>query len=237
MDHRDVSFSSRVDAGRQLADRLAAMGLENPLVFALPRGGVPVAVEIARRLEAPLDLILVRKIGAPGYPELAMGAIVEGNDSQVVINEDVRRMSGAELSYFERACADERSELERRRKCYIGERPRLAPSGRTVIVVDDGLATGATIKAALSALKRNRAGRIVVALPVAPTRVLEDLGGQADDIVCLHPASAFRGVGGFYRDFHQLSDEETVSLLRDCWAEQEPETAAPDVPISGSRRG
>ncbi len=200
------------------------MGLDQPLIYALPRGGVPVATEVARELNAPLDLVLVRKIGAPGNPEVALGAIVEGANAQVVINEDVKRMSGADMDYLERAYAEQLDELERRRIRYLGDRPRLKPAGRTVVVVDDGLATGATMKAALIALKRNKAARIVVALPVAPMRALEELADQADDIVCLHPATEFRGVGGFYRDFHQLSDEETISLLNQRWSVQEPET-------------
>ncbi|MGD9295083.1 MAG: erythromycin esterase family protein [Roseobacter sp.] len=208
-----VQFSDRADAGRQLGDSLAALQLENPLIYALPRGGVPVAVEVARRLVAPLDLILVRKIGAPGNPEVALGAIVEGAQTHMIINEDVRRMSGADDAYLEAARSKELDELERRRKRYIGDRRRLDPAGRTAIVIDDGLATGATMKAALSALRRGGAERIVVALPVAPIRALDEISGLADDVICLHPAKDFFGVGGFYRDFHQLSDSETVALL------------------------
>ncbi len=142
-----VQFSDRADAGRQLGDSLASLQLENPLVYALPRGGVPVAVEAARRLSAPLDLILVRKIGAPGNPEVALGAIVEGAQTHMIINEDVRRMSGADDAYLEAAKSKELAELERRRERYIGARLRLDPAGRTAIVIDDGLATGATMKA------------------------------------------------------------------------------------------
>lgn len=211
-----VQFSDRADAGRQLGDSLAALQLENPLVYALPRGGVPVAVEAARRLSAPLDLILVRKIGAPGNPEVALGAIVEGAQTHMIINEDVRRMSGADDAYLEAVKSKELAELERRRERYIGARPRLDPAGRTAIVIDDGLATGATMKAALSALKRGGADRIVVALPVAPVRALDDISGLADDVICLHPAKTFYGVGGFYRDFHQLTDAETVALLEEA---------------------
>lgn len=169
MDDLTPKFSGRGDAGRKLAERLAAMGLDNPVVYALPRGGVPVAVEIARRLNAPLDLVLVRKIGAPGNPEVALGAIVEGPQAQIVINEDIKQISGAEMEFIERAYEEELAELERRRQRYLGGRERLDPKGRTVVVVDDGLATGATMKAALTALKRNGAARIVVALPVGPS--------------------------------------------------------------------
>lgn len=235
MVNEGTMFSDRIDAGWQLADRLRAMKLARPLVFALPRGGVPVAVEIARTLGAPLDLVLVRKIGAPGNPELALGAIVEGHDTQIVINEDIQRMSGAGMDYLERAYVEQLAELERRRKRYVGDRPRLDPKGRTVVVVDDGLATGATMKAAVSALSRAEASRIVVALPVAPAQTLTELRAQADDFVCLIPSTAFRGVGGFYRDFHQLSDEETIAMLEDHWAVQ-----TSDVPTrkasAGNRR-
>lgn len=213
MDDFTFMFSDRADAGRQLGQRLAALELYHPAIFALPRGGVPVAVEVAQKLRAPLDLILVRKIGAPGNPEVALGAIVEGDEAQVVINEDIKRLSGADTAYFESAYAEQLAELERRRKRYVGDRERLSPKGRTAVVVDDGLATGATMKAALIALRRNGAARIVIALPVAPVQALNELKDLADEIVCLVPATKFAGVGAFYRDFHQLSDEETMALF------------------------
>lgn len=213
MENLVSKFQDRADAGRQLAELLVALDLDHPLIYALPRGGVPVAVQVASKLGRPLDLLLVRKIGAPGNPEVALGAIVEGAAEQVVINEDVRRISGATDAYLTKAIADQRVELERRKERYLGNRPRLDPRGRTVVVVDDGLATGATMKAALIGLHRVGAERIVVALPVAPKTALEEISDQADDIVCLHPATEFWGVGGFYRDFHQLSDEETVAFL------------------------
>ncbi len=189
------------------------MQLDQPLVYALPRGGVPVAVEIAKRLGAPLDLLLVRKIGAPGNPEVALGAIVEGATSEIIINKDVQRLSGADEIYVAQAVAEQRAELERRKKRFLGDQSRMDPNGRTVVVVDDGLATGATMKAALVGLKRSDPARIVVALPVAPETALDEISKQADDIVCLHRAAAFRGVGSFYRDFHQLSDDETITLF------------------------
>ncbi len=206
-------FAGRDDAGRQLGKVLVQLELDHPLVYALPRGGVPVALEVAKMLGAPLDLLLVRKIGAPGNPEVALGAIVEGANSEVVINEDVRRLSGADDAYLDKAIADQKAELARRKEIYLGDRPRANPAGRTGVVVDDGLATGATMKAALIGLKRNNPARIVAALPVAPKTALDAISDYADDVICLHPAETFRGVGAFYRDFHQLSDAETVALL------------------------
>ncbi len=219
MTNMHFNFADRTDAGRQLAAKLVTMGFDRPIVYALPRGGVPVALEIAGALHAPLDLVLVRKIGAPGAPEVALGAIVEGEHPQTVINENVRRMSGAEDDYLERARERELLELERRRKRYLGDRPRLDPKGRTAIIVDDGLATGATAKAAIMAIKRQGAAKIVLAIPAAPEDALADMRKLADLVVCLHPAVYFNGVGAFYDDFHQLTDEETLGLLRQGWVE------------------
>ncbi len=213
MEQLTRSFIDRADAGRKLAKALTALGLDRPLIYALPRGGVPVGVEIAKALNAPLDLLLVRKVGAPHNPEVALGAIVEGANREVVINEDVKRLSGADEAYIAAAVAEQRAELERRKKVYLGDRPRLDSRGRTVVIVDDGLATGATMKAALIGLKRSKPKRIILALPVAPKLALDEMSDLADDIICLHPATQFRGVGGFYRDFPQLTDAETVVLL------------------------
>ena len=211
-------FSDRFDAGRRLAARLATLDPVRPVVYALPRGGVPVALEIARALHAPLDLILVRKIGAPGAPEVALGAIVDGASPQTVINEDVRRLSRADDIYLERAKQRELAELERRRAAYLGSRAQINPAGHTAIIVDDGLATGATAKAALIAVKNQGAAKVILAIPVAPAETLAEMRRYADTIVCLHPAKSFQGVGSFYQDFHQLTDEETIGLLRQGWA-------------------
>jgi putative phosphoribosyl transferase len=212
-------FANRSDAGRQLAVRLALLAIERPVVYALPRGGVPVALEIARALNAPLDLVLVRKIGAPGAPEVALGAVVEGQQLTTVINEEIRRASGADDNFLERARAREITELERRRIRYLGDRPRIDPSGCTAIIVDDGLATGATAIAALIAMKRQGAAQTILAIPAAPEEALVEMSKHADRVVCLHPAKRFHGVGSFYNDFHQLTDEETVGLLRQGWVE------------------
>jgi predicted phosphoribosyltransferase/dienelactone hydrolase len=222
-------FADRADAGRQLGRRLAAMDLADPVVFGLPRGGIPVAAEVARGLNAPLDLVLVRKIGAPGAPELALGAVVDGHDVQLVINEDVRRLTNADDAYLESAKAAALAEIGRRRVAYLADRPRVSIAGRTAIVVDDGLATGATAKAALRALKRQGAAKLVLAVPVAPLDTLEDMRGEADEVVCLGPTEYFPGVGAFYRDFHQLSDGEAVALLGQAWAAHASDPAAGSI--------
>jgi putative phosphoribosyl transferase len=206
-------FANRQDAGRRLAERLARFKLESPIVFALPRGGAPVAAEIARALDAPLDLLLVRKIGAPGAPELALAAVVDGAGAETVVNEDVRRLTGADEAYLEQARRRELAEIERRRALYLKGRPLLNPKGRTVIVVDDGLATGATAKAAIHALRRGGAAKIVLAVPVSPGETLASMRREADEVVCLESAERFPGVGAFYDDFHQLTDEEMLRAL------------------------
>lgn len=214
-----ATFSDRTDAGRQLAASLLALTPEAPVVYALPRGGVPVAVEIARALRAPLDLVLVRKIGAPGAPEVALGAIVEGKSPETIINDEVRKATGADDTFLNRARQREVTELERRRALYLGNRARLKPTGHTAIVVDDGLATGATAKAALIAIKRQGASKTILAIPVAPESTLAEMRLYADVVVCLHAATNFQGVGAFYSDFHQLTDEETIGLLRQGWTD------------------
>ncbi len=215
-------FSDRRDAGRQLAARLVTLDPVRPIIYALPRGGIPVALEIASALHAPLDLILVRKIGAPGASEVALGAIVDGASPEIVVNEDVRRLSGADEVYLERAKQRELAELKRRRAVYLGDRVQVDPTGHTAIIVDDGLATGATAKAALSAAKSRGAAKVILAIPVAPAETLAEMRQHADTVVCLHPAKSFHGVGSFYQDFHQLTDEEAIGLLRQGWAEVDP---------------
>ena len=218
MDDRKHAFANRSDAGKLLARTLARMALERPVVYALPRGGVPVALEISQTLKAPLDLVMVRKIGAPSNPEVALGAVVEGAVPQTILNTDIVRASGADEAFIERARARELAEMDRRRTLYLGDRARIDPAGRTVILVDDGLATGATMKAALSAVRRQGAARTVVAVPVAPEETLSELASLADDVVCLVAARAFHGIGTFFDDFHQLTDEETIALLRRGWS-------------------
>jgi putative phosphoribosyl transferase len=193
--------------------------MENPLVLALPRGGIPLGVEIARAFDAPLDLVLVRKIGVPGQEELALAAIVEGDPPEVIVNDDVMRHVRGVDEYLARQTELKRAELVERRRKYLGERPRLPVAGRTVVLVDDGLATGTSARAAIRALRRQGAARIVMAIPVAPTETVAGMGNEADQVVCLHRSRDFRGVGQFYRDFHQLTDDEAISLLRAAWSD------------------
>ncbi|MDD2875939.1 MAG: erythromycin esterase family protein [Acidiphilium sp.] len=217
MAYSNLIFADRTDAGHRLAARLVLMKLVDPVVYVLPRGGVPVGLEIARALRAPLDVVLVRKIGAPGIPELALGAVVDGENAQVIVNETVAQETGAGAAYLDRTLRSELQEIERRRALYLAGHPRVDPAGRVAVVVDDGLATGATAKAAVQALRRQGAARIILAIPVAPAEIVAELREVADEVVCLHPARDFPGVGGFYADFHQLTDDETIRLLRAAW--------------------
>jgi predicted phosphoribosyltransferase len=206
-------FLDRRDAGRQLAQRIAALKLDHPVVYALPRGGVPVAAEIAAAIGAPLDLVLVRKIGAPMQPELAVGAIVDGEQPELVVNDDIARQTGADRDYIERACRRELAEIERRRARYLAGRTRPDPRGRTAIVVDDGIATGATAIAALRALKARGAARRIVAVPVSPPETVQRLRQEADEVICLMQPPDFWSISGFYADFHQLEDDEVARAL------------------------
>jgi len=208
-----LPFIDRAQAGRLLADRLSSRDLGGTIVYALPRGGVPVAFEVALRLDAPLDLALVRKIGAPGQPELALAAVVDGDHPRVVVNEAVRRATHASSAYLEEGRARELAEIERRRKLYFGSRRRPDPRGKTAIVVDDGLATGSTALAAIRALRDQGAARLILAVPVAPAEAAARLRTEVDELFCLAEPALFRGVGSFYLDFHQLDDSEVLSLL------------------------
>lgn len=214
-------FTNRVEAGRMLARELVGKHYDHPVVLALPRGGVPVAAEIARALAAPLDLVLVRKIGVPYQPELALAAVVDGDHPEVVVNEDVRRSAHISEDEFERIKADEIRELERRRRIYLEGRERAPVEGRTVIVVDDGIATGATARAAFKGLRRRNPDKLVLAVPVAPPETIDDLRGEVDEVVCLQTPVHFGAIGAFYRDFRQTTDDEVIALL----AQQQGETS------------
>lgn len=208
-----MSFRDREDAGRQLAAALERFRGGDVVVLALPRGGVPVAYEVARELDAPLDLVIVRKIGAPWQPELAVAAVVDGEQPELVVNRDVAEMVGVGGDYLQAAAKGELEEIERRRRTYLGERERVPVEGRTVIVIDDGIATGASVRAALRAVRRRKPARLVLAVPVAPPERLESMRAEVDELVCLSTPGLFFAIGQFYSDFHQLSDEDVRDLL------------------------
>ena len=201
-----------------LAEQVAAMGLADPLVLALPRGGLPVAAEIARRLTAPLDVVFVRKLGAPDQPELAIGAIADGPEPEVVLNTTLVAALGLDADYIAAQAARERANIEDRRKAYAGLRPGVDPAGRAVIVVDDGVATGMTMQAALRSVRRLAPRRLIVATPVASREAVALLSGEADDVVCLSAPRRFLSVGAFYRSFTQVTEEDAVRLLREAAA-------------------
>jgi putative phosphoribosyl transferase len=209
-------FPDRRAAGRALGPRLAALRLEAPVVLALPRGGVPVAVEIAALLHAPVDLIFVRKIGAPWQPELAVAAVVDGGGAQIVINEDIARLERIGRTDIEEGAKAALAEIERRRGVYMSGRARLPLEGRTLVLVDDGIATGASVRAAIGSLKRQKPARLVLAVPVASPETLAELEPDVDDIVCLAAPTSFHSVGEHYADFRQVSDRGVTRLLREA---------------------
>jgi predicted phosphoribosyltransferase len=205
-------FRNRTDAGRQLAEKLAAYANRpDVLVLALPRGGVPVGFEVARALGAPLDVFLVRKLGVPGYEELAMGAVAIGGVR--VLNDEIVRGLGISEHEIDAAAARELQELARRQRLYRGDRPLPEIAGRTVILVDDGLATGATMRAAIAAVRQQQPARIVVAVPTASPDTCEALKAEADDVVCAMTPEPFLAVGHWYEDFMQTTDDEVRELL------------------------
>jgi uncharacterized protein (TIGR00369 family) len=212
-----MRFRDRSDAGRQLASRLLPLRGKDVVVLGLPRGGVAVAAEVARALDAPLDVILVRKLGVPAQPELGMGAIGEGDAR--VINTDVVRYSGASEADINAVEQRERAELERRTKRFRGDAPREPLAGRIAILVDDGIATGSTARAACQVARAQGAARVVLAAPVAPPSARSTLAGDADELVCLETPERFLAIGEWYDDFSQTRDEEVVSLLRAARAE------------------
>lgn len=208
-----MSFKNRSDAGKKLAKALARYEGKDVVVLALPRGGVPVAAEVATFLRAPLDLVLVRKIGVPMQPELAMGAVVDGGTPIIVRNEDIIREAAIDETEFKEICDHELAEIERRRRRYLGDRAPVDIANRIAIVIDDGIATGATTRAALRATRLRKPKKLVLAVPVAPTEALAEMRNQVDEIICLEDHKFFGAIGFYYADFRQISDEEVIDAL------------------------
>ena len=208
-----LPFADRREAGQRLAARLTHLAGTHPLVLALPRGGVPVAFEIAKVLGAQLDLLMVRKLGAPGNPEFAIGAVVDGADPQVVLNTELIAAIAPGDDYIAREQDIQLAELERRRRTYLGDRHPPPLTGRTVMIVDDGIATGATMIAAIRGARKAGAVRLIVAVPVAPRDVIGELQALCDDVIVLAVPEPFRSVGQHYRDFSQDSDQQVIRLL------------------------
>jgi putative phosphoribosyl transferase len=206
-------FANRTEAGRLLARELLALKLVEPVVLALPRGGVPVAAEVAALLHAPLDLLLVRKIGAPAHRELAVAAIAEGPSREPVIDRETLEMTGTTQAYIDREAKAELKEIARRRSTYLHDRKRVPIEGRTALVVDDGIATGTTVRAALRSLRSRKPARLVLAVPVAPPEVVAALRSEVDDLVCLSQPAFFSAVGLHYADFRQVSDDEVIAIM------------------------
>lgn len=223
-------FRDRADAGLQLAQRLrdhlkdqhlprtTPSAAPSPLVLGLPRGGVVVAAQIARELDCPLDVLVVRKIGAPHQPELAIGAVTDGERPHYVLNQELIDSLGVSQVYVNAEVAQQFVEVQRRLAHYRGGRPPEQVAGRIVIVVDDGIATGATVRAGLTTLRRLAPARLILAVPVAAPESLDQLRPLVDEIVCLHSPMSFMAVGRYYADFDQTSDEEVIALLEDAAA-------------------
>lgn len=208
-----MRFSNRSEAGQQLAKALETYRGQDVVVLALPRGGVPVAAEVASHLGAPLDLLLVRKLGVPWQPELAMGAVIDDGKPEVVHNEATIRVAGISDAEFDGICQRELAEIERRRRLYFADRPRADIAGRIAIVIDDGIATGATLRAAVTGLKAKKPAKIVIAVPGAPPDAVATLEKEADEVVCLLQPTMFGAIGYFYVDFNQLTDDDVIRLL------------------------
>lgn len=222
-----IAFADRVEAGRKLAGALLKYKDQHPVVLGIPRGGVPVAVEVARSLDAEVDVIIVRKLGAPGQQELGIGAVVDGDHPEAVMNQEIMSQLDVSREYLDREIKVQLKEINRRRHAYRGGRPPLQLAGRTVIVVDDGIATGGSTRAALRGVRRDKPARVILAVPVAPPSTIEALKHEADEIVCLSSPEEFYAVGQFYRDFHQVSDQEVIQLLASAW---KPHSATAEQP-------
>jgi len=222
-------FANRTDAGRQLAERLKNYaGRADVIVLAAPRGGVPVAFEVATRLGVPLDIFVMRKLGVPGHEELAFGAIASGGVR--ILNRETIEVLGLTGLDIERVTKKETVELERREKAYRAGRPPLDVNGLIVILVDDGIATGSSVRAAIHALRQRNPAVLVVATPVAPRATCNRLRAEVDELVCLETPEPFYGVGQFYDDFSEVSDEEVTELLDRAWSRAQTTSAQAPAP-------
>ncbi|MGQ9469634.1 MAG: phosphoribosyltransferase [Nitrososphaerales archaeon] len=204
-------FRNRTEAGKILAEALSKYKGKNPIVLAIPRGGVVVAYEVAKALNAPLDLIIPRKIGAPNQPELAIGAVTE--DGTTILNKDILQYLRVSDDYIKGEVRRQVEEIKRRMEKYLGDKPRISIEGKAVILVDDGVATGATIRAAIASIRKRNPASIVLAIPVGPPETIEELRREADEVVCLMTPEPFFAIGQFYRSFEQTSDEEVIEIL------------------------
>jgi putative phosphoribosyl transferase len=231
---RGQRFRDRTEAGQLLASRLAAYAKRpDVLVLALPRGGVPVAYEVARALQAPLDVIIVRKLGVPGQEELAMGAIAAGGGG--VLNEDVVRSLGIPEEAIHKGAARAQHEVERRERLYRGNRPACEVHGRPIILVDDGMATGATMRAAIAAVRQRQPARVIIAVPVAASATCEELAAEGDEVVCILRPESLYAVGLWYEHFSQLTDQEVADLLEQATHEGELTTPQKQPRTSGAK--
>ena len=223
MRYEKTPFKDRGDAGRRLAEQLARYRDENPVVLALPRGGVPVGYEISRSLDAPLDVFIARKLGAPRRPELGIGAVAQGG--QRVLNASVVRALGISKEYIERVAAEEKTEIERRLRLLRGDRPEPEVRGQAVILVDDGLATGVTARAAIEALRRRNPRRLILAVPVCAAQTAELLRSEVDELICLKMPSKLMAISLWYQGFEQVPDGKVIELLERARREHEESSA------------
>lgn len=210
-----LPFSDRRAAGRLLAGQLLKFKDAHPLILALPRGGVPVAYEVAEKLDADLDLLLVRKLGAPHHPEFGIGAVIDGENPQILLSQDIIDQLAIPSDYVHNEAHRQLREIERRREQYLGDREPLAIAGRTVIIVDDGIATGSTVRAALRAVRQRKPARLILAVPVGAPDSILSLERECDEVICLITPEPFFAVGAHYEDFGQTTDEEVRGLLSD----------------------
>ena len=212
----DSLFENRIDAGIQLAEKLPELDPRSTIVVALPRGGVPIGAVIAQHIGCPLEVLLIRKIGVPGQQEVALGAVAVDGKTQISINEDIMVRLGLNADDVKRLAEEKLPELEERRQLYFGDRESLPFVGRTLVLVDDGVATGATMEAALNLVSSREPAAIILALPVAPENTIAKLASLADQAICLHQPEHFLSVGSYYIDFGQVENEEVIAHLEAC---------------------